>query len=151
MGSPAFAKPALLPYLEFYTTDSAHNPTSDFTLSSEPYLYIKISSEYVLDGLKTKTHWFSPSEDTYSNGFNPTISHEMWMSLTDWLDGSQKWSEIAYNGFWTAEGWSSYHGEGNAIYHSSTTFNVTGVPEPIASILFLTGGTILAVRRLRRK
>ncbi len=37
------------------------------------------------------------------------------------------------------------------VYARCVNFKVTAVPESVLTILFLTGGTILAVRRLRRK
>lgn len=109
-----------------------------FQLSETPYLYFNVPSlQSITFG---GSFWLDPNNTLIATPAGQVSSGDIWMTLD--------WNSISKTpGLWTVQGWYMAHtGQGAA---DATTFRYA--PEPISTILFLTGGTVLVVRRLRRK
>ena len=74
----------------------------------------------------------------------PANTIGVWHSLSTW-------DSVKASGEWEIE--ASVKNPNSSTLHGTTSFTVTPlvVPEPISSILFLTGGTTLALRSYRKK
>lgn len=122
-----------------YMTDSSGSFISQtiFDWGDTPWLYLKLPES----GLNvTQSNWKDPDSNYYFIGSDPGTEQEIWLSLNDW-------DSIKRTGLWEAEAVYSY--ASGSFSSGSTSFTVS--PEPISSILFVTGGATLAVRHYRKK
>ena len=125
---------------ETYTVGSDGSKTAKdtFKLNETPYLYMKLPQ----DGFSvTASFWHAPSGGNpsfVSTGPDTTI--ERWISLPNW-------NSIKEAGKWSIDTGIFYS---NGVSATSTaSFAVT--PEPLAVVLFLTGGLPIAVNLYRKK
>ncbi len=124
---------------EIYMTDSFGSTTSQtiFLWDDTPWLYLKLPES----GLNvTESDWKDPDSIYYFIGSAPSTEQDIWLSFNDW-------DSIKKSGLWEVEAVYSY--AGGSFGSGSTSFTVS--PEPISSILFITGGATLAVRHYRKK
>ncbi len=110
-----------------------------FGWDETPWLYLKLP--YAGFNV-TGSWWQDPLNKCSFEGSDPSISPVQWLSLSSW-DTVKKLGNWSVNAIYFYGGGNFESGAG------STGFAVT--PEPVSTILFLTGGMILAVRKLRRK
>ncbi len=115
-----------------------------FQLSETPYLYFNVPDfnpawQYITF---TGSYWQDPENAlTATLPVSPNSDGDVWVTL-DW-DSISKTA-----GLWNVSGW--YAAPSGAVGSDSTTFSYAAVPEPVAMVLFITGGSVLMARRMRR-
>ncbi len=126
---------------------------SDFELGSTPYLYIQLPNPP--GGL-----WYSEVESDWWNGslFEGDADRTGFQSVYHIELTGHDWSDVSNAGTWTinADYWYKMLGSGYVIssdsgYATFTMKNTTTVPEPVSTMLFLAGGSVLFGRRLLRR
>jgi len=136
-------------YAAFYTVASSGSTsaTSEFTLDSKPWLYLKFNTT---GDVVNSVTWSSPTVfdiDTSAvvvENLTSTYS-EYWISMSD-----ADWNTYAATGEWNVAALSRSGLKGNYTYYiQDKDFTVT--PEPLSCVLFLTGGGLLAVLKRKRK
>jgi hypothetical protein len=132
-------------------------PKTVFALSETPYIYMHLPDPGpVVDpevdnvGNLSGLRWISPSSGSFFNVNASAINAETWFSLdTGFLPGGTPttWDAVKELGEWNVTGGFFYTG-GPADF-AETSFTVT--PEPVSSVLFVSGGlALLAGLRKRR-
>ncbi len=109
-----------------YASISNPNPGTDFLSSVYTDWYFGDIKKYEGDDVNNATQinfWFSPD----------------------------KWSTMRQPGTWLVNGNFSIDGVSYVVGSGSTTFTVRAVPEPVSTILFLTGGAVFLGKRLLRE
>jgi hypothetical protein len=136
------------PYLSFHTVAASGltEATTTFDLSEKPWLYINRDSEfYVTESDSIK--WYSVS---HPNG----VSIEVELDNIVWNgDHTVAWVAFEdscwYDTLKNKEGeWTIISKIGDDTNSAETSFTVT--PEPVSSVLFLTGGAALFLRRRKK-
>lgn len=141
LAGSAFAKVSIT---NLYTVGSSGDSTlqDTFTLYETPWLYFEVSGGSKWNTYASESWWFDPGST--QQGY-VTIDYagdvtQIWHSLSNW-------DSVKSMGLWTVD---AEYSEGSWNSDTaSTTFTVT--PEPISSILFLTGGATLGFRRFWKK
>ena len=131
-------------------SDGSTTPKSTFTLDETPWLYLELPHSGFNVAL---SFWTSPGTDEF---FVEGLSagSQYWLSLDSGLDDDDNpisWDSVKQLGLWNVDAGYLYQSGNPEAGVGTTSFNVTAVPEPISTVLFLTGGTILAIRRMRKK
>ncbi|MBI5056674.1 MAG: hypothetical protein HZB61_08675 [Nitrospirae bacterium] len=122
-----------------YTADSYGTLRSEFTPDEIPYLYWKLPSS----NISNIVSWWALDGTTtfYSKEMlNTSGSDEIMLSLDNWNSINPKVGTWTINAFYSAPG-------ENTICANS--FTVT--PEPVSSILFISGGAVFAVNRCLKR
>ena len=141
-------------FTNIFMTDSngSTTPKSTFTLDETPWLYLELPHSGFNVGV---SFWTSPSSDPFFVQGLSTGS-QYWLSLDSGLDDDNNpisWDSVKQLGLWNINAGYLYPLSDRRNPESgvgTASFNVTAVPEPVASVLFITGGTMLLVRRLRK-
>lgn len=118
-----------------------------------PWLYVKTPETHPFD--LTLALFSSPSSNVYwaAEFFSP--SQEIWVSLDDAVSGitPKNWNDIAEVGIWNVSAIYSGISLGPVpqfdSYVGSTSFTVT--PEPLSSLLFITGAAVFGGRLYWKK
>jgi hypothetical protein len=135
---------AEFPITTIYMTDGEGSYIQKDTFSSNeiPWLYFRVPIDPG-DQKVTSTSWWS---DIFGNSYQVREREneiDIWHSI-------KRWNSIKTEGLWIVEAEYSFGTGRDKVWGSgSTSFTVT--PEPISSILFVTGGATLAVRYWRKK
>ena len=136
------------PYLSFHTVAASGltEATTTFDLSEKPWLYIKRNSAFYETDINSII-WYVGTDPGISiiKGYdefnwNATDTYtEAWVAFkgSEWVDSFSK------EGVWTIT--TNIYGDTNG---ADTSFTVT--PEPVSSVLFLTGGAALFLRRRKK-
>lgn len=129
---------------ELYTVGASGDSTlqDTFTLDETPWLYFEVSGGSKWDTYTAESWWFDPGST--QQGY-VTIDYAgdvtyIWQSLSNW-------DSVKSAGLWTVD--AKYSKSKWNSDTANTSFTVT--PEPISSILFLTGGATLGFRRFWKK
>ncbi len=130
----AFATTPIPSFDEIYMT--SQNGTTDirttYDLNETPWLYLKLTESSLNF---TGSWWNDPDNDVHFVSHGPTTDQKIWLSLD--------WGNVKKVGQWDVN---AFYSAANGTYGSGDThFTVT--PEPISSLLFITGGATLALRR----
>lgn len=143
------ASAGLEPLLGPYMTDSAGSTVQKdiFDWNEEPYVFIQFDREDLNPNAPLTIWWAWYYED------EPFMTFE-WESITGFQEDPvniwnslDNWDNYKKQGEWSVYvGWQN---TGSGWGTDKTTFTVT--PEPISSILFLTGGATLAARHYWKK
>jgi hypothetical protein len=143
---------------DFYTTDKDSSiPKVEFGWDEQPYSYLFIdrdSFDTIPEVLDIKWQWFYVDDLYYEEHY----FYFPWNESTDeegnfriW-ESPQYWLSMREFGDWSARVVWRAEIEGNWTGYRWRSFDFTVTPEPVSSILFITGGAILIGRRyLRRK
>jgi hypothetical protein len=142
----AFAKKPFVHFDAIYMTDAYGSYTERATYAWDeiPWLYLRFP-ENGLGFNITRAWWESPGGDSYftrNTGYN---EQEIWLTLGDY------WYEVRELGEWDIRARFFLHERGShpVLGIGATSFHV--IPEPVSSILFITGGATLVVTRYLRK
>ncbi len=128
------------------------SPVYEFNSDQTPFIYANLTNALPPEGFlifKTNidTNWKLGAALQDTVNVNGLQQAEFWFT-------SPNWSSIVQPGEWTVSGDATITDlfTKNTITRSPTTsFTVNAVPEPISSILFISGGSILAAKRLFRR
>ncbi len=124
---------------EIYMVDSSGSTTSKGTFGWDetPWLYLNLPSA---GWNVTGSWWKDPDALYYFTGSSPSTDLEQWLTLSDW-------ASVRKIGDWNVN--AAYFYSDGAFGTGSTKFAV--VPEPISTILFLSGGALMGGRLLIRR
>lgn len=118
-----------------------------FSLDQVPYLYVKAAEGATLGSLSRESTWqwlLSTTTYTVDTSYEDSIDsngQEAWLAFN-----STYWAEIVEEGDWRVTlNLSGYNG----TTYFTVTSSPTVTPEPISSVLFLTGGAVLLLRKRR--
>ena len=142
LAGSAFAKVSIT---DLYTVGSSGDTTlqDTFTWNEIPWLYFAVSGSN-MNGTYTAESWWndpgSPPTQYDVSGTYGKGTTQVWLSLADWNSAKKM-------GLWTVD--AKYSKSKSNSDTANTSFTVT--PEPISSILFLTGGATLGFRRFWKK
>jgi hypothetical protein len=121
-----------------------------FDWNETPWLYLSLP----YSGLNvTASWWEAPVLDGnlfYFVGSGPSSNQEIWLSLDSGVDAFGNpidWFDVRQIGEWHIT--VGYFYADGSLGTASTRFTVT--PEPIGSILFITGGATLAIKYYLRR
>ncbi|MBI4848043.1 MAG: hypothetical protein HY808_05620 [Nitrospirae bacterium] len=123
-----------------YTTDSYGTQNTEFAPDETPYLYWKLPSSnisYIL------SWWTLEGTNTFYSKelLNTSGSDEIRLILDNWDSINPKEGNWIVNAFYSAPGENT---------SCATSFTVT--PEPISSVLFISGGAVFVIKRsLKRR
>ena len=134
-------------FFDIFKTTGAPGDTTEktiFALNETPWLYVR----YPFLGVHvTEYGWKEVTDSTFStNQVPPNDLMEDWYPLTNW-EGVKKPGLWEVSGIFVYPPIDSFPGDVGTP--ANTFFTVT--PEPVSTLLFLTGGAVLAVRSSRRK
>ena len=147
-------------FASIFTVGSNGSTTqqSTFTLDQTPWLYVELPEGNLNWASAAGSLWFYdsniiPKGVAGDSDFTSPYTREFWLKLDNW-------DSVAKVGDWhVAAGYElgtpiNLFGKEIIIPKDvgvgCTSFNVTAVPEPISTVLFVLGGATLAVRRLRK-
>jgi len=134
-------------YAEMYTVGSAGSTVqkTEFTLNQNPELYIEFYSTPPAGGLTNQSNLYtvqSPNANIYFP-YSSSTTNQYWVSYP-----GPVWDSVKTVGTWTVTANSFNDGQ---PLTGQTTFRVNAAPEPVGTVLFLTGGIVMAICILRRK
>ncbi|MBI5099382.1 MAG: hypothetical protein HZB30_09115 [Nitrospirae bacterium] len=132
-------------------TYGSYTQKTVFAWDQTPYVYL---STFVDLDAHVHVDLIDPNGTHYHGCYfcNGVTTEGAWMSLNDEEKHVSWWDGIKMAGDWTLTNTGQH---GYSYDYSQTgnigTFTVAAAPEPISSLLFVTGGTLLAGRRLLRR
>ena len=136
------------PITTIYMTDAEFStiPRDTFSLHEIPWLYFQVPVDPQVQDVKSTSSWSDSLSNVYQVSENEAGVVEIWHVLTSW-DSSKT------AGVWNVDAnYSIGKGKNKVIGSGSTSFAATATgPEPVSSILFLTGGATFAVRYWKKR
>jgi hypothetical protein len=138
-------------YAEAYAVGSNGSTTfqSTFTLNQQPYIYVQFYNAPPVGSLTNETTfsvWQNPSGVTQPSLSTVSSSNQLWISFTP-----SEWNSIKKVGTWDTTQFSfSTSGVAASPFFEQASFKVTAAPEPVGTVLFLTGALIMGISILRR-
>jgi len=148
--TPAFSTETCL-FFPVSGMDSA-SPVSEFDYGKTPFLYVNLDGELPAEGFDLFNTTIS-TEWKFNGVLKDTVDREG-LNQVEFRFASPNWTSIRQPGLWNVYGTFTIE---DLVSHqilncaSSTSFTVNAVPEPVSTILFISGGSILAVKRLFRR
>ena len=129
-------------YMDLYMTDSFGSTTSQtvFDWDDTPWLYLQFPE----GGWNATVSWWEDTDSNYYfTGSTPSTEQDIWLSINNW-------DSIKRIGLWEVNAVFFHANRSRPTFgFDSTSFTVN--PEPISSILFVSGGATLAFRHYRKK
>jgi len=132
-----FASTPIPGYSKIWTVASPEStdPQSVFYWDQTPWLYLELPWA----GLNFTGSWWEDPEGEFhfaDNGVDDSGNLEIWISLDNW-------DMVKSPGEWYIDAFTSY--ADGSILIGQTSFTV--VPEPVSTVLFISGGATLLIRR----
>jgi hypothetical protein len=136
------------PITTIYMTDAEFStiPQDTFSLHEIPWLYFQVPVDPQVQDVKSTSSWSDSLSNVYQVSETEAGVLEIWHVLTSW-------DSINTVGAWNVDAdYSIGKGKNKTVGSGSTSFIATATgPEPVSSVLFLTGGATLAVRYWKKR
>ena len=139
------------PYANLYTVGSQGSTTAqtDFYGNQLPYLYVQLPNTPPTAGPAatqlTFTAWQDPSASNIYSTVTNSTANQIWVSFSQ-----SYWNSIENPGTWNITA-VSFNATTGIQSFGQTSFQVNAVPEPVGTVLFLTGALIMGIGILRRQ
>jgi hypothetical protein len=136
------------PITTIYMTDAEFStiPKDAFNLHEIPWLYYQVPINPQGQDVKSTSSWSDSLSNVYKVSETEAGVVEIWHVLPSW-------DSVNTAGVWNVNAdYSIGKGKNKTVGSGSTSFMATATgPEPVSSILFVTGGATFAVRYWKKR
>jgi len=136
-------------YSQMFTVGSSGStkPKASFSPNEKPTLYLKLpDTTYDFSFTETDWDWLGDEGNSHSPAPVSQAGSDIWVSFSD-----EQWTQFNREGEWHIDSISTLFDNGNftSMVTGSTTYTVT--PEPVSTVLFLSGFGAFALAGSKRR